>query len=153
MARATNSQAKSIGRNKTSGLPKASAASGKNAALSRRPSVKLAAAAATASKEELRARIEKLERANATLRAKNKDLRLAHVEASEQLDALTLKIETLERRIERQAKQEAGPSGRPGRSPAAAGSGRGRKAPPPVSADQATAETAEDDENEAAEMR
>jgi hypothetical protein len=92
--------------------------------------VKTAAASAAASKEELRARIEKLERANATLRVKNKELRVAFVESSEQVDSLTLRIESLERRAQRQARQDAGApagSGRKSRSAPAGNSGRGRQ--------------------------
>jgi hypothetical protein len=68
---------------------------------------KAPAAAAPSSKEELRARVEKLERANATLRVKNKELRLVAVEAAEQVDALTLQLASSERRAVRQGRHEA----------------------------------------------
>lgn len=58
-------------------------------------------------KEELRARIEKLERANSTLRMKNKELRLAYVEAAEKVDALTVQLEAAERRAGRAASSRA----------------------------------------------
>jgi hypothetical protein len=51
--------------------------------------------------------VEKLERANATLRVKNKELRLVAVEAAEQLDALTLQLASSERRAVRQGRHEA----------------------------------------------
>jgi hypothetical protein len=66
-----------------------------------------ALAVAASSKEELRARVEKLERANATLRVKNKELRIVAVEAAEQVDALTLQLANSERRAGRQARHEA----------------------------------------------
>jgi len=72
----------------------------------RRPGVQQAAAASASSKDELRARIEKLERANSTLRAKNKELRFAYVEAAEKVDQLTVRLETAERKAGRQAQQE-----------------------------------------------
>jgi hypothetical protein len=79
----------------------------------RRPAAKQAAPISAVSKDDLRARIEKLERANSTLRAKNKELRLAHVEAAEQLDELTLRLEAAERRVGRQARGESEtPAGR-----------------------------------------
>jgi hypothetical protein len=55
----------------------------------------------------LRARVEKLERANATLRVKNKELRLVAVEAAEQVDALTLQLASSERRAVRLGRHEA----------------------------------------------
>ncbi len=66
-----------------------------------------AVAAASASKEELRARVEKLERANATLRIKNKELRIVAVEAAEQVDALTLQLANSGRSSGRQTRGEA----------------------------------------------
>lgn len=103
------------------GRPKSKAAPGVQAPVKsvtsvRRPAPKQSAVPSAVSKDDLRARIEKLERANSTLRAKNKELRLAHVEASEQLDELTLRLEAAERRAGRQARTEAEtPAGR-GRS-------------------------------------
>lgn len=81
----------------------------------------LTPAAPAFSKEELKLRVEKLERANATLRVKNKELRVAYVEAAEQLDSLTLRLQSMERRAERQARQEEG-----GQAPGARG-GRGER--------------------------
>jgi hypothetical protein len=72
-----------------------------------RPAPKVAATTASASKDELRARVEKLERANATLRVKNKELRTVAVEAAEQVDALTLQLANSERRAGRQGRHEA----------------------------------------------
>jgi DNA repair exonuclease SbcCD nuclease subunit len=108
--------------------------------------VKIAAASPAASKDELRARIEKLERANATLRTKNKDLRLAHVEVSEQVEALTLKLESLERRAERQARQEMAKGNGAAKPRAAAASmrrGRSASAPAESHDEDEVAETAE----------
>ncbi|MCB8876748.1 hypothetical protein [Acidisoma silvae] len=106
MARAMTTKPKYVGRTKAAESPRAAAAKSSAASAARQASVKLAAASPAASKDELRARIEKLERANATLRFKNKDLRLSYVEASEQVDALTVKLESLERRAERQSRQD-----------------------------------------------
>lgn len=78
----------------------------KSVTVGRRSAAKTPAAASAVSKDDLRARIEKLERANATLRAKNKDLRLANVEAAEQLDELTVRLEAAERRAGRQVRGE-----------------------------------------------
>jgi predicted RNase H-like nuclease (RuvC/YqgF family) len=66
----------------------------------KRPSGRIHAAAsptaklAPSSKEELRARIEKLERANANLRIKNKDYRRLAEEAAERLEALQSAVES-----------------------------------------------------------
>jgi hypothetical protein len=68
---------------------------------------KAPAVTASVSKEELRARVEKLERANATLRVKNKELRIVAVEAAEQVDALTLQLANSERRAGRSMRHEA----------------------------------------------
>ena len=65
------------------------------------------AVTASASKEELRSRVEKLERANATLRVKNKELRTIAVDAAEQVDSLTVQLASSERRMGRQARHEA----------------------------------------------
>ncbi|MCB8880287.1 hypothetical protein ACELLULO517_08590 [Acidisoma cellulosilytica] len=105
-------------------MPRSAVAKSSAVSSANKASAKLAAASSAASKEELRARIEKLERANATLRFKNKDLRLAHVEASEQVDALTMKIESLERRAERQSRQDL-PKTAKSRGPASPARGRG----------------------------
>ncbi len=111
MARAMNGSTKSLSRPQ-SGRAAASAtrSSRKNAAqpsaAEKRAAAKGAVATAT-SKDELRARVEKLERANATLRMKNKELRLAAVEAAEHVDALTLQLASLERKADRQARAEA----------------------------------------------
>ena len=58
------------------------------------------------SKEELRAKIEKLERANAVLRIKNKELRVVAAQAAEQVDSLTLQLTNRERRAGRQTRHE-----------------------------------------------
>ena len=102
MARATLAKAKSVGR-PSSGR----AAAAKISAARQRVAPKAPAVTAAASKEELRARVEKLERANATLRVKNKELRIVAVEAAEQLDALTLQLANSERRVGRQARHES----------------------------------------------
>ncbi len=102
MARAPNDKPKSVGRPR----------SGRATALKSRPAPTRATPKATpsalpSSKEELRARVEKLERANATLRVKNKELRLVAVEAAEQVDALTLQLASSERRAGRLGRHEA----------------------------------------------
>jgi hypothetical protein len=101
MARTTIDKPKSVGRPLTGRL----SASKTRVAPARTPAK--AAAASPASKEELRARVEKLERANATLRVKNKELRLVAVEAAEQVDALTLQLASSERRAVRHGRHEA----------------------------------------------
>lgn len=95
-------------------------------AVERRAATKAAGAPAT-SKDELRARVEKLERANATLRMKNKELQLAAVEAAEHIDALTLQLASLERKADRQARAEAPAEAGPQREAARPARGR-RKA-------------------------
>jgi hypothetical protein len=104
MARATSDTPKSVGRPRIGRLN-----ASKTRVAPTRAAAKLAAtpAAGPASKEELRARVEKLERANATLRVKNKELRLVAVEAAEQVDALTLQLASSERRAVRQGRHEA----------------------------------------------
>jgi hypothetical protein len=102
MARATTARTKSLGR-PSSGR----AVSVKTSAAKQRGAPKAQATAASASKEELRARVEKLERANATLRVKNKELRIVAVEAAEQVDALTVQLANSERRAGRQTRHEA----------------------------------------------
>jgi vancomycin resistance protein YoaR len=146
MVNATMSKKKPGARAKAS-APSRPASKAPVAAASRAPTLKMAAASAKASKEDLRARIEKLERANATLRVKNKELRLAHVESSEQVDALTLKIESLERRVQRQTRQDAVTvgGGRRGRSSSAGTRARGREA---VSDSEAAAERPEEEGQE-----
>jgi hypothetical protein len=102
MARATMSKSKPPGR------PPSGRSAGAKAGLGRAGGVsKAAPAAAASSKEELRARVEKLERANATLRVKNKELRVVAVEAAEQVDALTVQLANSERRAGRNARHEA----------------------------------------------
>ncbi|GAB0116393.1 hypothetical protein [Acidisoma sp. 7E03] len=110
MARVTTPRAKSLARSQAAKTarakpaPAASAPRGAAKAGSAKASAPRRAAVKptpVASKEDLRARIEKLERANSTLRMKNKDLRLAYVEAAEKVDALTMQLETLERRAAR----------------------------------------------------
>ncbi len=108
MARATSDRTKSQGRTAaarpTNGRAAAPAKTRTNGT---RGAVKASSPSAGSSKEELRARVEKLERANATLRAKNKELRLAAVESAEQVDTLTVQLATSERRASRQARHEA----------------------------------------------
>lgn len=147
MARATISKVKAgSGRQPAKlGRPKSKTAEVQPAvksAVSRgRPAAKPAASAGAVSKDDLRARIEKLERANSTLRAKNKELRLAHVEASEQLDQLTLRLEAMERRAERQARAE---------TETPAGRGRGSAASPRRRAAlRAAVETSSEEDSEA----
>jgi hypothetical protein len=102
MARATITKAKPVGR-----PPSGRAIAVKTGAVKQRGAPKMLAMTAAASKEELRARVEKLERANATLRVKNKELRIIAVEAAEQVDALTVQLQNSERRAGRQARHEA----------------------------------------------
>ena len=100
--------------------------SGKAAA----PAMKRAATTTTppSTKEELRLRVEKLERANAMLRVKNKELRMAYVTAAEQADQLTIKLESAERRAERRARQEGAQEQSPSRGGrVAAARAKGRK--------------------------
>jgi hypothetical protein len=101
MARATLSKAKPVGR-----PPSGRSTAARMSAVKQRAVPKVAALTAAASKEELRARVEKLERANATLRVKNKELRIAAVEAAEQVDALTLQLANSERRAARQTRHD-----------------------------------------------
>jgi hypothetical protein len=67
---------------------------------------KVPAMAGSATKEELRARVEKLERANAMLRKKNKELRSVALETAEQVDALTLQLAKSDRQGGRQTGQK-----------------------------------------------
>jgi len=53
------------------------------------------------SKEELRARIEKLERANANLRIKNKEFRRLAEDAAERLESLQTQIESTAAKLAR----------------------------------------------------
>jgi hypothetical protein len=101
MARATIDKPKSVGR------PRSGRSTAPNSRVAPARAAKIAAAALPTSKEELRARVEKLERANATLRVKNKELRLVAVQAAEQVDALTLQLASSERRAVRQGRHEA----------------------------------------------
>jgi hypothetical protein len=73
-------------------------------AVGQREAAKVPAMAGPASKEELRAKVEKLERANAILRKKNKELRNVALETAEQVDGLTLQLA----KSERQGGQQAG---------------------------------------------
>ena len=102
MARATIVKSKPVGR-----PPSGRVASVKARPVKQRGAPKVAPVTVSASKEELRARVEKLERANATLRVKNKELRIVAVEAAEQVDALTLQLASSERRAGRNARHEA----------------------------------------------
>ncbi|WP_284947543.1 hypothetical protein [Acidisoma cladoniae] len=70
------------------------------------------------SKEELRARIEKLERANANLRIKNKDYRRLAEEASERLEAIQTEAERNERKAIPTLGNGGSPSKRSGRKTA-----------------------------------
>lgn len=111
MARATKPRAKSLARNQDAktARPKTAKPAPETVKAVRSNSSKSAPARRTTatpavsatSKEELRARIEKLERANSTLRVKNKELRLAYVETAEKVDALTTQLEAAERRAAR----------------------------------------------------
>ncbi len=131
MARTPTTKSKSTGRVKATTVTRTGASKLQSASQGRRAPVKTAASSPAASKDDLRARVEKLERANATLRTKNKDLRLAHVAAAEQVEALTLKLESLERRAERQARQETSKTaGMPKPRPATSAARRGRSGPP-----------------------
>jgi hypothetical protein len=102
MARATLNKAKAAGRH-ASGRATAT----KISVVKQRAAAKLPVATGSTSKEELRSRVEKLERANATLRVKNKELRIVAVEAAEQVDMLTLQLANMERRAGRQTRHEA----------------------------------------------
>jgi hypothetical protein len=102
MVRATIAKTRTVGR-----PPSGRAVAAKTGAVKQRGAPKILAMTASASKEELRARVEKLERANATLRVKNKELRIVAVEAAEQVDALTLQLANSERRAGRQTRHEA----------------------------------------------
>jgi hypothetical protein len=102
MARAVSDTPKSVGRPRNGRV-----SASKSRVAPARAAAKVAVPASPASKEELRARVEKLERANATLRVKNKELRLVAVEAAEQVDALTLQLASSERRAVRQGRHEA----------------------------------------------
>ena len=112
----------------------------KSATSGRRASTKQGAPVGAISKDDLRARIEKLERANATLRAKNKELRFAHVEAAEQLDELTLRLEAAERRAGRQTRAET-------ETPAGRGRG-GAVSPRRRGSARAEADTSDDEESD-----
>ena len=80
---------------------------GKSSSVRQGGAVKVFATTASANKEELRARVDKLERANTTLRVKNKELRSVATEAAEQVEALTLRLASGERRTGRQTQREA----------------------------------------------
>jgi hypothetical protein len=75
-----------------------------------------ATAATKTSKDELRAQVTKMERANANLRAKNKELKRAASAAADRLAELEQQVSRHERRL---AKEEtaAGTPSRPGRKP------------------------------------
>jgi hypothetical protein len=102
MARATFAKTKSVGRPSAGRATAAKLNSVKQRAVPKVPAV----TAASASKDELRARVEKLERANATLRIKNKELRIVAAEAAEQVDALTVQLAHSERRAGRHSRLE-----------------------------------------------
>ena len=102
MPRATSNKARPVGRPSSGRFAVA-----KINAVKQRAAPKGPAPATSSSKEELRARVEKLERANATLRVKNKELRIVAVEAAEQLDALTVQLANTEKRVGRQLRHEA----------------------------------------------
>jgi hypothetical protein len=121
MVRGLSSKTKSVGRPSNGRATAAKIGAAKHRAAPKLP----VAAAASASKEELRARVEKLERANATLRIKNKELRIVAVEAAEQVDALTVQLANSERRAGRQARQEATAETLDSRE--IAGTGRGKR--------------------------
>jgi hypothetical protein len=61
----------------------------------------------SATKEALRSRVEKLERANAILRQKNLELRSAGLETAKQVDALTLQLAKSDRQGGRRTEQKA----------------------------------------------
>jgi HAMP domain-containing protein len=61
----------------------------------------------------LLARIDKLCRANSTLRRKNRDARLAAEETADRLEALQLEVERLQHELQR-ARQCSVPGKRPG---------------------------------------
>jgi septal ring factor EnvC (AmiA/AmiB activator) len=91
MARATTGAAKAVKRS-AAGLLRGTA--------------KTTAKVLPTSKEELRARVEKLERANANLRIKNKEFRRIAEEAAERLEALQTQLEANERKVARQLKRD-----------------------------------------------
>lgn len=104
MARATKPRAKSLARTQDAKTARPKTAKPARSNSSKSAAVRRSAATpavSATSKEELRARVEKLERANSTLRVKNKELRLAYVEAAEKVDALTTQLEAAERRAAR----------------------------------------------------
>ena len=80
---------------------------GKSSTVRHGGALKVFATPASANKEELRARVEKLERANATLCVKNKELRSVAAEAAGQVTALTVQLASSERRASRQTQHEA----------------------------------------------
>jgi hypothetical protein len=102
MAAATSAKSSSGGRPSSGGGTAA-----KTSAVKRGRAAKGAATTASAKKEDLRSRVEKLERANVTLRTKNKELRIVAVAAAEQVDALTLALAKSERSADRQTQREA----------------------------------------------
>lgn len=108
----------------------ATAKSAKSSMAVRGSAAKQAVTASGNSKEELRARIEKLERANSTLRQKNKELRFAYVEAAERVDQLTVRLESVESRHGRQSVSAASSEGEAARGRAAATRRRGARSEP-----------------------
>jgi hypothetical protein len=132
MARAAIGKVKSVGR-----PPSGRSMSVKGGPVKQRGAAKAVPITASASKEELRARVEKLERANATLRVKNKELRIVAVESAEQVDALTLQLASSERRAGRNGRHEEPAEALTTREIVRAGRGK-RKA-------REAAETSEDD--------
>jgi hypothetical protein len=100
MPRVRNSASRPIGR---PSIKRRSAA--KPNAVRQGGAAKVPAMAGSATKEELRARVEKLERANVTLRKKNKELRSVALETAKQVDGLTLQLAKSERQDGRQTGQ------------------------------------------------
>ena len=103
MARVTLAKTSSAGRPSTGRGAAVKTSASRQRSAAKPPAV----VTGSASKEELRARVEKLERANATLRVKNKELRIVAVEAAEQVDVLTMQLASSERRAGRNARHES----------------------------------------------
>jgi hypothetical protein len=151
MARATTTSAKKPAARQTA-KPAAKAATRQTA----KPPAKRAAAPAASrqaasrqaapkpviskpSKEDLRLQAEKLERANVTLRKKNRELKRAAGAASERVTELEGEVARLEQRLAKAAAPEASPAasrnaraatGRAARQPRSRGAGQGSKRDP-----------------------
>ncbi len=142
MARATTGAAKAVKRSGAGQL---------------RGTTKAAAKVLPTSKEELRARVEKLERANANLRVKNKEFRRIAEESAERLEGLQTQMEANERKVARQLKRdgstpdEVGPefSATPERTTRTKRMPRKYSDNPPVIADGIDARTGENRDHEA----